>query len=45
MNTTQNPTQHKNEQGKQNLKQQESHIKQAAGKPNEKVQSPTQRNK
>lgn len=45
MNTQQNQSQHKNEQGKQNLKQPEAGHKQTQAKPNEKASSPTQKHK
>ena len=42
MNTQQNQSQHKNEQGKQNLKQPQAGTKQQTqAKPNEKAPSPT----
>jgi hypothetical protein len=47
MNTQQNQSQHKNEQGKQNLKQPQggTGTKQTQAKPAEKAQSPTQKQK
>lgn len=45
MNTQQNQSQHKNEQGKQNLKQPQAGTKPTQGKHAEKVTSPTQKHK
>lgn len=45
MNTQQNQSQHKNEQGKQNLKQPQAGTKQTQSKPAEKAPSPTQKHK